>query len=252
MKKYKKFILLGIILSLLLPVYGLSQEKYEERELLMEVLEATGATFLEGDINLGGTLLNRFIGEEEMLDIGNTIKERLDIIEDDNYWDEIVEEDGFRQLTVQGYDYQDNLVTFSISSYRDVDDKKGETSLFINLINDGQFFTINDIILTIEKFFEEYHMLVNITTCVIGTFDGYVDLKENEKKVVEAAKMVKGKIVEEYKEDSLLSFSIFTPYIEEYIYTGSNKMNLNIALRYNEYEDKTYIWIGTPIITIGY
>ena len=95
-------------------------------------------------------------------------------------------------------------------------------------------------------------MPVNITTCVIGTFDGYVDLKENEKKVVEAAKMVKGKIVEEYKEDSLLSFSIFTPYIEEYIYTGSNKMNLNIALRYNEYEDKTYIWIGTPIITIGY
>ena len=29
-------------------------------------------------------------------------------------------------------------------------------------------------------------------------------------------------------------------------------MNLNIAIRYNEYEEKTYIWIGTPIITIGY
>ncbi len=53
-------------------------------------------------------------------------------------------------------------------------------------------------------------------------------------------------------EDDILSFSIFTPYIEEYIYTGSRKMNLNIAIRFNEYEDKTYIWIGTPIITIGY
>jgi len=50
-------------------------------------------------------------------------------------------------------------------------------------------------------------------------------------------------------EDDILSFSIFTPYIEQYIYTGSRKMNLNIAIRFNEYEDKTYIWIGTPIIT---
>jgi hypothetical protein len=29
-------------------------------------------------------------------------------------------------------------------------------------------------------------------------------------------------------------------------------MNLNIGIRFNEYEGKTYIWIGTPIIAIGY
>ena len=29
-------------------------------------------------------------------------------------------------------------------------------------------------------------------------------------------------------------------------------MNLNIVVRNNEYEKKNYIWIGTPIITIGY
>lgn len=103
-----------------------------------------------------------------------------------------------------------------------------------------------------EKIFDEYGKPVNITTCVIGTFDGYMDLRENEKRILGVARAIKGKIVEEYKEDGVLSLSIFTPYIEEYVFTGNKKMNMNIAVRFNEYEDRTYIWIGTPIITVGY
>ena len=63
---------------------------------------------------------------------------------------------------------------------------------------------------------------------------------------------VKGRVVEKYEEDGIVSYSIFSPLIDEYIYTGNRKMNLNIALRYSELENKTYILIGTPIITIGY
>ncbi len=79
---------------------------------------------------------------------------------------------------------------------------------------------------------------MNITTCVMGTYDGQIDLKENEKKILGVIKTIKGSVVEEYKEDGVLSFSLFTPYIEEHVFTGNNKMNLNIAIRFNEYEGK--------------
>ena len=53
----------------------------------------------------------------------------------------------------------------------------------------------------------------------MGTYDGQIDLKENEKKILGVIKTIKGSVVEEYKEDDVLSFSLFTPYIEEiYLY----------------------------------
>ena len=266
MKKYNRFILLGIIVFLLLPVFVLSKGKYEERDLLMGLLEETGGTFVEGDISMGGTIIDRFIGVEETYDISNAIRAGLGIkgellidentdeirLEDGYYLENFVQEDGFVQLMVQGFDDYENLITFSLSSYKDVDDGQGETSLYINLIKRAQFVEINDIIKKVESFFEKYNKPVSITTCIIGTFDGDIMLEEKEKRILNMTKLAKGKVVERYSEDDILSFSIYTPYIEEYIYTGNKKMNLNIAVRYNEYEDKTYIWIGTPIITIGY
>mgnify|MGYP000995704344 CR=1 FL=1 len=266
MKKHSKFLFIGIIISLLIPILGLCEEKPDEKDLLMGLLDETGASFLEGDVSIGGTIIDKFIGESELEEIGHSIRAGLGIkgevlldeeigeapLDDDYYWEDMIVEDGFTQLIVYGFDYDDNLITFTLSSYEDIDVGTGETSLFINLIKKTQFVEINDIIEKVESLFDEYNKPVNITTCIVGTFDGYVNLDEKEKEIVQATKLTKGQIVEKYAEDDTLSFSIYTPYIEEHIYTGNNKMNLNIAVRYNEYEDKTYIWIGTPIITIGY
>ncbi|GFN36201.1 YwmB family TATA-box binding protein [Tepidimicrobium xylanilyticum] len=256
MKNYGKFIIIGIILILLIPIFGFGEDEYEERELLMGILETTGANFEEGDICLGGTILDRFIGTLEIKDIGYSIRDMLNIGTDGShknyYWEDLIEDDGFIQFTVQGLDGYNNFVTITLSSYKDVEYGSGETTLFINFINREKFDKINDIILEVEKFFDEYNKPVNITTCIIGSFDDKVDAKRNEEKILEVTELIEGYVVEEYKEDDILSFSIFTPYIEEYVFTGNKKMNLNIAVRFSEYDNKTYIWIGTPIITIGY
>ena len=250
MKSYKQLILWGIILSLSIPILGLGVEKTEEKDLLMGIIDEMGAEFLEGVIDAGGTILDRFIDMDEMVEIGYSIKSQLEL--EENCYVEDIEDYGFIQLTIQGSDSYNNFVTIILSSYEDVEKGGGETSLFINFIKREQFVEFNDIIKEAENIFEQYDRPVDITTCIIGTFDQDFNPEEKEKEVLKATKAIKGKIVEQYVEDDILSFSIFTPYIEKYIYTGSRKMNLNIAIRFNEYEDKTYIWIGTPIITIGY
>lgn len=250
MKNYNKFILWGIIFSLFIPIFGLCEKKSKEKDLLIGILEETGAVFLEGDIDMGGTIFDRFIDKEEMKEIAHKIGFKLEL-EEEYYWEDI-EDDGFIQLTVQGSDSYNNFVTFILSSYEDVENSHGETSLFINFIKREQFVEFNDIIERAENIFDEYNQPMDITTCIIGAFDEDFNLEEKQKEVFKVTKTIKGKVVEQYVEDDILSFSIFTPYIEKYIYTGSRKMNLNIAIRFNEYEDKTYIWIGTPIITIGY
>jgi hypothetical protein len=254
MKRYK-YLLLIVIILLLAPIFGFGERRTEDRDLLMGILGEVGADFVEGDIDIGGIILDEFISKEEMLLIGSEIREHLGIKGhlslEEYYFEELIEEEGFIQLMVQGMDEDKNLATITLSTYEDVDGN-GETSLFINFTKKVQFVEINDIIVKVENFFHKYDSPVNITICVVGAFDEDSNLEEIDKNILKTIKLVKGKLIEEYREDGILSYSVFTPYIEEYIYTGSRKMNLNIGLRFNEYENKNYIWIGTPIISIGY
>lgn len=63
---------------------------------------------------------------------------------------------------------------------------------------------------------------------------------------------IKGEIVDKYMDGNLISYTAYTDNIDKKIFAGKDRINLNIALRYNEYDDQTLIWIGTPIITSGY
>lgn len=264
MKSFKKFILLGIILVLLTPVFGLSKN-VEEMDLMFGILENMDASFVESDITLGGVILDRFIDEKELLEFGDYIKDEMNIkgsladcdiaeysqLGQKYYNRKLLKDEGLNQLIIQGVDNLNNLVTISISSY-EIDGYPGETSLFINLINNEQIVKNNDIILKVDNIFKNHDKMMNVTSCIIGRIDGKVDIDKNERKILKSAEKFKGRVVESYKEEGVLSLSIFTPFIDEYIYTGNRKMNLNIAVNYNECEDKTYVWIGTPIITIGY
>ena len=264
MKLHKKIIILGIILVLLIPVLGLKSQKTDKLQLMMEMLNKADADFVEGDISLGGVILDEMIDRAEMEKIGDSIKEELNIkgtllngqfnsLEDLKkgcYHKEYIKDHNFNQLLIQGVDDRENFITISLSSYKIED--SGETSLYINLINSKHFIENNDIILKVEKIFDKYDKAVNVTSCIVGSIDGNIDMNTGKKKILDMTEDVKGRVVEKYEEDGIVSYSIFSPLIDEYIYTGNRKMNMNIALRYNELEDKTYILIGTPIITIGY
>lgn len=264
MKYFKRFILLGIILVLLTPVFGLSKNG-EEMDLMFGILKNMDASFVESNITLGGVILDRFIDEEELLEFGEYMKDEMNIkgsladcdligysqLGHKYYSRKLLMEEGLNQLIIQGVDNLGSLVTINISSY-EVEGYPGETSLFINLINNKQIVENNDIILKVDNIFKNHDKMMNVTSCIIGKIDGKVDIDENEKKIIKSAEKFKGRVVESYKEEEVLSLSMFTPFIDEYIYTGNRKMNLNIAISYNECEDKTYVWIGTPIITIGY
>ncbi len=257
MRNYK-YLLLIIVILLIMPILGFGGErKAGDRDLLIGILAEVGADFVEGDIDIGGIILNEFISKEEVFLIGNDIREYLGIRGGhfnlgEYYFEELVEEDGYIQLIIQGMDGgEDNLATITLSSYEDLDGN-GETSLFINFTKKVQFVEINDIIVKMENYFHKYNSPINTTICVVGAFHENLDIVEIDKNILKTIKLIKGKLVEEYSEDGVLSYSVFTPYIDEYIYTGNKKMNLNIGLCFNELENKNYIWIGTPIISIGY
>lgn len=266
MKKTIKFLLLtGIIISLLIPMFGLAGKKYKENDILVGMLKELEGEFLEGDINMGGIILEEFLSKEEIKSMGEDIKSRMGItgekldpnmdskeLDDIYYSEEFINEDNFNQLTVYGYDMDKNPVTIMIASYLEPYNKTPETTLFINLIKRGKNFNINGIMGRIEDIFKEFHKPVDITTCVIGTLEGRREDNVLEKNILKAMEKFKLRTVEKYIDQSIISYTAYTPLIDDSIFSGRKQVNLNLAIRYNEYENKSYIWIGTPIITTGY
>ncbi len=261
----KKIILFAIIISLLIPTITMAGKRHSEKDVLKGILEEFKGEFLEGDLNMGGVLLDEFISQEAMEILGQKVKELLGIVgeevdinrditdlEGQYYAKEVIYEEGFNQLSIYGYNVNGNPITVIIASYLSPEISKGETTLFINLIKREQNFSINGIIENIEEIFRDYGKPLEITTCIIGTIEGKLNESDLTRKVVKVMRRFKGKIVEEYIDTSIFSYTAYTPLIESSIFSGEKKVNLNLAIRYNEYEDKTYIWIGTPIITTGY
>lgn len=261
----KKLIILAIIITLLIPAFTLAGRKHNENDVLMNMLKDLNVEFLEGDLNMGGIILDEFLSLDDMDIIAQRAKDTLGVLgeeinlnedimdlDGEYYFKEYVYTDDYNQISIYGYDSYKNPVTIMVSSYYSPEYNNGETTLFINLIKMEKIFDINGIIESVEGVFMDFNKPVDITTCVIGTIQGRFDENTMERTILKTIKKSKGKIVEEYVDSSIISYMIYTPYIEKFISSGIKKVNLNLAIRYNEYEDRTYIWIGTPIITTGY
>ncbi len=93
---------------------------------------------------------------------------------------------------------------------------------------------------------------MDASSCLIGTIEGKDSKEKLSEDMNRVIRGINGKIISEFEDDMILSYTIFTPRIEKILTINEKKINLNLAIRYNEYEDVTYLWIGTPIITIGY
>lgn len=258
----KKIILFVIILLCLVPILTQAVDKQNQDVLLLSILDTIGGEYLEGDISANGLLFEEFLDEKELNFIGENIIKSIGLVgketgintyeHDEYYIKEAILDEEYKQLNYFGYDKDKNPLTIILSSYINEEKTKGETYLYINLIKKEQFFGINDIICRIENIFLSYDKKAEITTCLIGGFDGKFIENEVEERFINAIHNVNGKIVDVYKDQQMISYTAYTDYIENNILAGKDRINLNVAIRYNEYDNNTLIWIGTPIITSGY
>jgi hypothetical protein len=91
-----------------------------------------------------------------------------------------------------------------------------------------------------------------INTCVIGKYGGKLknDLQTEKCRQILAA--FDSKQVESLREDTVLSYSAYSPQIMDYILTNGNRMNLQVATHIDDTHQQTTVTVGVPIITVEY
>jgi len=100
----------------------------------------------------------------------------------------------------------------------------------------------------LDKYKAEYQINVSLTGCIEKKLSD-AELDNMFENVFRSARAEK---VEGISDNGLVSVSAFSPAIAGGIRADGKRVNLNIAARYNSYENKTYIWLATPVIITEY
>lgn len=89
-------------------------------------------------------------------------------------------------------------------------------------------------------------------SCITGRFEGKKDDRELNEACARIFASADARKVEGIREGNLISVSAFSKAIREAVDDSGGRVNLNLAIRYNSFENKTYLWLATPVITTEY
>lgn len=204
--------------------------------------------------------------EESMLTGWNAVNKRfMDQQEISLKFDEIIEVFGFKkENTKKEFETQEKMskgiltikedgskCTIIIESFRN-NDQEERTYISVIAVFEG----LNKNLFKNRQYLEEYYakisLPVELDIVVIGNLAGKVSKELADSIINKFLKAIDASEVESVKNQEMISISAYSRKIDDYITSGGNRINVQIGMRYSQYFDKTYIWIGTPIIPFEY
>ncbi|SNX53554.1 YwmB family TATA-box binding protein [Thermoanaerobacterium sp. RBIITD] len=237
-----------VVFALLNSQMNAFSAKNDDILLLQNSFTETGAHYEYSNINAWAKSSTKFTMMNEMANTSAKIIKSMGI-DDKKVKVSKLNQENFRQYDSE-YDAGNKKVSIIIQSIKN--DASSETYILIDEYLLHNNMNVADELSKINKAYSSLSLEPKIATCYVGTFPGQL----NKDRISSIVKEVMGNMdaakVEGLNDENLFSISAHTNKIKEYIELGSEKINLNISLRYSKYDNKTYIWVATPIIAIEY
>lgn len=134
-----------------------------------------------------------------------------------------------------------------------VGNKSGEGDKYITIdatetVNGNALLLRNQI----ESAFVKHGLRPVVNSCITGTFDGNLQDSQLEnicRKIFDDSDAQK---VDSYRDKNAITISAFSPMIKDKLNIDGKKINLGLSIRYNEIENKTYLWVATPVVNTEY
>lgn len=245
-KKEKRIALYMLIICnlILLPFYSSKAQPKENG--VQAAFEQSKANFAEMNINAHAAIENQFIDAQKATQWCWEIAEQLEV--ENGQLESNIEKDS-THVWITGEMKAGSTVTIQVQSQEQ--EKLQETHILVDLYEAHRMLEMNSLTERLYHLLKPYGK-TKITTCLVGTFEGNLQKIEREEIVKVLMKSLEVKEIEGYKEENMISIVGYSDKIKEWIHYGGNRVNVNIAMRYNSYENKTFLWIGTPLITAGY
>lgn len=91
-----------------------------------------------------------------------------------------------------------------------------------------------------------------ISTCLVGWINGRLDDGQYHIRLNNAFSAINASVQDTVSDSHYLSMSGYSPLLAETLHVNGKEMNVNMAVRYSLTDNRTYILIGSPVITQEY
>lgn len=118
-----------------------------------------------------------------------------------------------------------------------------KTELEIQNSIESAFYYDDTVKMLMERYSDNSQTSININ----GQYTGKLGTEQKDAITMELLEKLDAEIVAEHREDSYVVYA-YTPLIEEYKTVGKDKINLTIAIIYNEETDVTEMLLATPLL----
>lgn len=248
----KAFLPLLLILILLFSVFYVKIRipHISPENTLLKSFQASDARFVNSELYLHGRLNDRTDTLEEIRRLVGDIEQHLGMARNEAYSMETTENDSMKKVELKGTAAGGMLV--NVAMLLDTGGNQTADNRFSIRIGCDVPAELGATRETLSGICREYRLEPKASTCYTGSWDGRLDtgrLNELCRRMFEETEAIK---VEGMRDHNLISVSAYSPMIGESIRVKGKRINMGLAIRYNAYEDKTYLWLATPVIMTEY
>lgn len=105
---------------------------------------------------------------------------------------------------------------------------------------------------TFAKALKKANFIPQISTCIRGMYNDKMSVDQQEGRILSIFRTLEATELERLQDETVVSISGHTRMWEPFIALNGQKMNLQVATHRDSDAEKTWITVGTPIITVEY
>jgi hypothetical protein len=243
-------VMMGVLLGATAVAYGASGMVKSDFAILSQAFAATGATVKSAEINgwvkVDTKAVNEAVLEKQVRKTFNQLgydgNQVLIEKQQNNYFSQFRGE-------IRSDDF--NLVVISQIIYPKPN-KVAEAYIVINAVMGQQNTSDQEWDHKISKTLAELGSQPRINTCLVGWLDGKLNRNDLKHHLVLAFDSIQAVEVDQMFNDDFASITGYTPKLASFFKVKQEKVNVNMAMHYRPSEERTYVTIGSPVITREY
>lgn len=210
----------------------------------IKTFEQTNANFKFYNIKIN-CVVSDITNKNQIENICTNIVNSLDLKTNKIKWKE--ENDNGLKIYAQA---QDDSCSVSFTAIKK---SNKECYIIVDILNNKVYKNIVDIYQTLNDVINKYSNDVDIYLCIAGEYTKNLQLYKSNDILENILYNMNAKEIDKMEDDNLISVTAYSNLlIENDLDYLDNKINLNIGIRYSENEDKTLIYMATPIIKLDY
>lgn len=220
------------------------------QDSLEKAFSASGANLVSGQIHIYGTKYPKSITKADLKSIAKTLVKYTGQISPNTYNETSNSND---YISVEQISYENTLgysTTIKVETQKDGNNTGAYASVTLDWVKNKTGY--EQLSKDICKGFETCGIIPRPAVTITGAFSGNMETSEMNKVANKVFSSINAKKVEGMRDEKVISVSAWSPKIGQSITVNEKTINLNLAIRYNKLENRTYLWIATPVIKTEY